>query len=122
MHRQVTNAGGSCEQEPPGTTSRLPVDSTTFLTRSDLASHLRLSIRTVDRFIARHRLRSGSGRPVLVRLEDYAWCLIAQRRQSTRSMAPVPLVLGNTPAPLPIQPGEELLLVARSDGFGPVTG
>ena len=96
------------------------MDSTVFLSRSDLVSHLKLSARSVDRFISRHRLKSGSGRPVLVRLESYAWCLVTLRRQSTRSMAPVPAVQGDAPPPLPIQPGEELLLVAHSDGFDPM--
>ena len=93
------------------------MDTTVWLTRSDLGAHLGLSLRSVDRFIARHRLRSGSGRQVLVRLETYASCLIGLRRHSTRSTAPVPAARLDTPAPLPIQPGEELLLVARSEGF-----
>ena len=93
------------------------MDSTVWLTRSDLGAHLGLSLRSVDRFIARHRLRSGSGRQVLVRLETYAWCLIGLRRHSTRSTAPVPAMRLDTPSPLPIQPGEELVLIAQSDGF-----
>ena len=93
------------------------MDSTAFLTRADLASHLGLSLRSVDRFVSRHRLKSGSGRQVLVRLETYAWCLVGLRRQSTRSTAPVPAVRLDTPSPLPIQPGEELVLIAQSNGF-----
>ena len=120
VHCQIVNPGGSREQDTPHAPSRASTDTSSFLTRSDLASHLRLSSRSVDRFIARHGLNSGSGRRVLVRLERYAWCLVKLRRQSTRSTARAPLVQGNTPAPLPIQPGEELLLVTRSDGFGPV--
>ena len=93
------------------------MDSTDLLSRAHLASHLGLSLRSVDRFIARHRLKSGSGRPVLVRLESYAWRLVSLRRQSTRSAAPVPAVRLDRPAPQPIQPGEELVLLAHSDGF-----
>ena len=94
------------------------MDSTTCLSRADLASHLGLSVvRSVDRFIAKHGLKSGSGRPVLVRLESYARCLVALRRPSTRSTAPVPAVRLDTPAP--IQPGEELVLIAQTDGFDP---
>ena len=93
------------------------MDSTVWLTRSDLGAHLGLSLRSVDRFIARHRLRSGSGRQVLVRQETYAWCLVGLRRHSTRSTAPVPAVRLDTPSPLPTQPGEELVLIAQSDGF-----
>ena len=55
-----------------------------------------------------------------MRLESYARCLVALRRQSTRSMAPVLAVRRDAPAPRPIQPGEELLLVAPSDGSGPL--
>ena len=54
---------------------------------------------------------------MLVRLPSYAWCLVTLRRQSTRSTAPVPAVWLDTPAPQPIQPGEELVLFAHSDGF-----
>ena len=93
------------------------MDSTAFLTRADLASHLGISERSVDRFIATHRLKSGSGRPVLVRLQSYAWRLVSLRRQSTRSAAPVPAVRIDTPALRPIQPGEELVLLAHSEGF-----
>ena len=118
MHYQVANSGRSREQLRPHAPSRTPTGSGAVLGRSDLASHLKLSARSVDRFIARHRLRNGVGRRVLVCLETYAWCLVKLRRQSTRSMSPVPPVPGNTPAPVPIQPGEELLLVAKSDGFG----
>ena len=120
MHYQVANAGGSREQLPPLVPSRMPTGSNAVLGRSDPASHLKLSARSVDRFIARHRLKSTVGRRVLVHLDSYAWCLVQLRRQSTRSTAPVPLVQGNTAAPLPIQPDEELLLVAKSDGFGPL--
>ena len=115
MHYQVANSGGSREQLHPLAPFRAPTGSMAVIGRSDLASHLKLSARSVDRFIARHRLKNGEGRRVLV---SYAWCLVKLRRQSTRSMVPVPPVQGNTPAPLPIQPGEELLLVATSDGFG----
>ena len=93
------------------------MDSTVWLTRVDLASHLGLSLRSVDRIIARNRLKRGSGRPVLVRLESYARCLVALRRQSTRSMAAVPAVRLDTPSPLPIEPGEELILIAQTDRF-----
>ena len=71
---------------------RSSVDPAGFLTRADLASHLALSLRTVDRFVARYGLRSGSGRAVLVRAERYAWCLASLRRESTRSMTPAPPV------------------------------
>ena len=93
------------------------MDSTAFLGRAPTSLRISSSARSVDRFIARHRLKSGSGRPVLVRLESYASCLVTLRRQSTRSMAPVPAVRLDTLPPLPIQPGEEMLLVARSEGF-----
>ena len=104
-------------QDPPRTRAQAPLDATAVLTRAELAAHLKLSARSVDRFIARHRLRSGSDRPVLVHLESYAWCLVRLRRQSTRSTAPVPAVRSDTPRPLPIQAGEELVVVAQSDGF-----
>ena len=117
MHPQVLNTGGSCKRESPCAPSRASTGSTALLSRSDLASHLKLSARSVDRFVAKHGLKSGSGRPVLVRPESYAGCLVTLRRQSTRSPAPVPAVQCDAPAPLPIQPGEELLLVAHSDGF-----
>ena len=71
-------------------------------------------------FLPAKRLKSGSGRPVLVRLESYAWCLVTLRRQSARSTAPVLAVRLDAPPPLPIQPGEELLLVAHSEGSGPL--
>ena len=116
-HRELAGIGGRCREAPLPTPANAPVDPASHLSRAELASHLKLSPRSVDRFISRHRLKSGSGRPVLVRLERYAWCLVGLRRQSTRSMAPAPAVRGDrTPQP-PIQPGEELLLVARSDGF-----
>ena len=92
------------------------MDATVWLTRSDLAAHLGLSLRSVDRFIARHRLKSGSGRQVLVRPQSYAWCLVTLRCQSTRSTAPVPAVRTDTPSPLPIHPGEELVLIAQGEG------
>ena len=114
---ELVSTGGSGRQASPGTPAEAPTDSTAFLSRADLASHLGLSARSVDRFIAKHRLKSGAGRSVLVHLESYAWCLVALRRQSTRSMAPVPAVRLDTPAPQPIQPGEELVLLAHSDGF-----
>ena len=120
VHRRLVSTSGPCGHTPPRSTAGAPTDSTAFLSRSDLASHLQLSAQSVDRFIARHRLRSGSGRPALVRLESYARCLVALRRQSTRSMAPVLAVRRDAPAPRPIQPGEELLLVAPSDGSGPL--
>ena len=91
------------------------VNSTEFLTRGDLASHLALSMRSVDRFIERHRLKSGGGRAVLVRPERYAWCLIELRRQSTHLAARASR--SESDLPPPIQPGEELVLVAQSDGF-----
>ena len=115
---QLVSNGGPGWQAFRGTLANAP-DSTAMLTRADLASHLGLSVRSVDRIIERHRLKSGSGRPVLVRLESYAWCLVTLRRQSTRSIAPVPVVRLDTPSPLPLQPGEDLLLVAHSDGSGP---
>ena len=77
-------------------------------------------MRSVDRFIARHRLKSGPDRTVLVREESYALCLVTLRRQSTRSTAPAPAVRRDARAPCPIQPGEELVVVARSDGSGPL--
>ena len=120
VHYQIVNPGGSREQDTSHAPSRASKDTSSVLTRADLASHLQLSARSVDRFIAANGLNSGTGRRVLVRLESYAWCLVKLRRQSTRSTAPVSSVQGSTPAPLPIQPGEELLLVARSDGFGPL--
>ena len=116
-HRELAGIGGRCREAPLPTPANAPVDPASHLSRAELASHLKLSPRSVDRFISRHRLKSGSGRPVLVRLERYAWCLVGLRRQSTRSMAPAPAVRGDRTPPPPIQPGEELLLVARSDGF-----
>ena len=117
LGRQSVSTVGPSRQGSPDTPAKVPMDSTVWLTRSDLGAHLGLSLRSVDRFIARHRLRSGSGRQVLVRLETYAWCLVGLRRQSTRSTAPVPAARLDTPSPLPIQPGEELVLIAQSDGF-----
>ena len=114
---QRVSTSGSGRQASPGTPAEVPTNSTAFLTRADLASHLGLSLRSVDRFIAKHRLKSGSGRSMLVRLPSYAWCLVTLRRQSTRSTAPVPAVWLDTPAPRPVQPGEELVLLAHSDGF-----
>ena len=114
---QLVSTGGSGRQASPGTPAEVPTDSRAFLMRADLASHLGLFLRSVDRFIAKHRLKSGSGRSVLVRLESYAWRLVSLRRRSTRSTAPVPTVRLDTPAPRPIQPGEELVLLAQSKGF-----
>ena len=114
---QLVSTGGSGRQASPGTPAEAPTGSTAFLTRADLASHLGLSARSVDRFIAKHRLKSGLGRSVLVRLESYAWCLVGLRRESTRSTAPVLAVRLDTPPAVPIHPGEELVLVAHSDGF-----
>ena len=114
---QRVSTSGSGRQASPGTPAEVPTNSMAFLTRADLASHLGLSLRSVDRFIAKHRLKSGSGRSMLVRLPSYAWCLVTLRRHSTRSTAPVPAVRLDTPSPLPIQPGEELVLIAQSDGF-----
>ena len=88
------------------------------LGRADIRSHLQLSLRSVDRFIERHGLRSAPGRRVLVRLESYAWCLVGLRHQSTRSMAPA--ARPGLPAPEPFQSGEELILVARTDDSGPL--
>lgn len=86
------------------------------LGRADIASHLKVSLRSVDRFIERHGLRSGPGRQVLVRRERYAWCLVTLRHQSTRSQAP--RVGPGMPPPAPFQPGEELVLLASTeDGF-----
>ena len=79
MHPQVLNTGGSCEQDSPCAPSRAPTGSTAFFTRSNLASHLKLSARSVDRFIERHRLKTASGRPVFVRLEHYARRLVTLR-------------------------------------------
>ena len=121
MHYQVANSGRSREHLPPLAPSRMPTGSKTVLGRSDLASHLKLSARFIDRFIARHRLKSAAGRRVLVHLDSYAWCLLKLRHHSTRSMAPMPPMPGNAPAALSIQPDEELLLVAKSDGLGPLT-
>ena len=89
-----------------------------LLGRADIGSHLQLSRRSVDRFIARHGLRSAPGRLVLVRQESYAWCLVGLRHQSTRSLASA--VCPSLPAPVPIQPGEELILVAQSANSGPL--
>ena len=115
--RQSVSTVGPSRQGSPDTPAKVPMDSTVWLTRSDIGAHLGLSLRSIDRFIARHRLRSGSGRQVLIRLETYAWCLAGLRRHSTRSTAPVPAVRPDTRSPLPIPPGEELVLVAQSDGF-----
>ena len=93
------------------------VDAEVCLSRADLASHLSLSVRSVDRFIERHRLRSGDGRAVLVSLERYAWCLVSLRRESTRASTPAPAVPRETASPQPLRAGEELVLVAKSDGF-----
>lgn len=89
-----------------------------LLGRKEIGTHLQLSPRSVDRFIERHRLRSAPGRLVLVRLESYAWCLVGLRHQSTRSMAPP--VRPGLPAPVPLRPGEELILAARSADSGPL--
>ena len=91
------------------------MDFTAFFTRADLASHLALSMRSVDRFIERHRLKSGAGRAVLVRPHRYAWCLVGLRRRSTHLAARAPR--SQSDSPHPIQPGEELVLVAHSDPF-----
>ena len=93
------------------------VDAEVFLSRADLASHLSLSVRSVDRFIECHRLKSGAGRAVLVSLERYAWCLVSLRRESTRALTPAPVATGETASPQPLRAGEELVLVAKSDGF-----
>ena len=95
------------------------MDSTSFLSRADLASHLKVSLRSVDRFVSRHDLRSGPGRPVLVPLSSYASCLVSLRRESTRSMTPAPAVQRDAPRARPVGPGEELVLVAQSAGFNP---
>ena len=108
------------EQAPARTSAGAPWRTRDLLTRADLASHMKLSTRSVDRMIARHGLRSGPGRPVLVRRESYAWCLVHLRRQTTRSMGRMPALRRDAPAPHPIRPGEELLLVAGSDDCGPL--
>ena len=94
------------------------MNSTTHLGRADIASHLKLSTRSVDRFIERHGLRSAPGRLVLVRRESYARCLVELRYRSTHSMAPP--VRPGMPSPVPLQPGEELILTARTAGSGPL--
>ena len=94
------------------------MDAMSHLGRTDIALHLQLSQRSVDRFIERYRLRSAPGRLVLVRLESYAWCLVGLRHQSTRSMAPA--VCPGLPAPMPLRAGEELILAARSGNSGPL--
>ena len=94
------------------------MNSTTHLGRADIASHLKLSTRSVDRFIERHGLRSAPGRLVLVRRESYARCLVELRHQSTHSMAAP--VRPSMPSPVPLLPGEELILAARTDGSGPL--
>lgn len=86
----------------------------THLGRAGIASHLQLSLRSVDRFLDRHGLRSAPGRHVLVRLESYAWCLVGLRHQSTHSMAPA--MRPGMPAPVPFQPGEELITLTAGDG------
>ena len=93
------------------------VDAEVCLSRADLASHLSLSVRSVDRFIERHRLKSGAGRAVLVSVDRYAWCLVSLRRGSTRASTPPPAVPGESASPPPIRAGEELVLVAKSDAF-----
>ena len=103
----------SSEQAAP----EAPMNSTALLTRADLASHLALSVRSVDRFIERHRLKSGAGRAVLVPLDSYAWCLVSLRRVSTRALTPAPAVTVERASPQPLRTGEELVLVAKSDGF-----
>ena len=102
-----------------GPTANALMDSTSFLSRADLASHLKVSLRTVDRFVLRHDLRSGPGRAVLVPLSGYAWCLVSLRRDSTRSMTPAPAVRRDAPRTRPVGPGEELVLVAQSAGLDP---
>lgn len=104
---------GSMNAKLPGACA----DAAGFLTRAELASHLKVSVRSVDRFVSRHHLRTGPARPVLVRVERYAWRLASLRRQSTRSTAPAPAVQRGAPRPCAIGPGEELVLVARSNGF-----
>ena len=94
------------------------MDSTSYVGRADIASHLKLSTRSVDRFIERHGLRSAPGRLVLVRRESYARCLVELRHQSTHSMAPP--VRPGMPSPVPPRPGEELILAARTAGSGPL--
>lgn len=120
MHHRPVSTGECGGKAPPRPRPGAPTGANRFLSRAELGSHLQLSIRSVDRFIARHRLKSGPGRAVLVREESYAWCLVTLRRQSTRSTAPAPDVRRDARAPCPIQPGEELLEVARSDGAGPL--
>ena len=85
------------------------------LGRADIASNLKLSLRSVDRFIERHGLRGAPGRRVFVRRDSYAWCLVKLRHHSTRSKAPG--VRSGMPAPMPLQPGEELILLTPSEGF-----
>ena len=109
----VARAALGCAQAAP----EAPMNCTAFLTRADLASHLALSVRSVDRFIERHRLKSGGGRAVLVPVDSYAWCLGSLRRESTRSLTLAPAVTGETASPQPLRTGEELVLVAKSDGF-----
>ena len=96
------------------------MNPTTHLGRADISSHLKLSTRSVDRFIERHGLRSAPGRLVLVRRESYARCLVELRHQSTHSMA-APVRPG-MPSPVPLRPGEELILAARTDSSGPLLG
>ena len=120
VRHQPMSTGGPCGNAPPRGSSTAPWDSPAFLSRSDLASHLKLSLRSVDRFIARYWLHSGPKRTVLVRRESYAWCLVSLRRQSTRSLAVEPAVRSGARPPRPVQPGEELLLVASSEESEPL--
>ena len=113
VNRAHVSTTSACEQVPARTSAGAPGHTEGLLTRTDLASHLQLSTRSVDRFIERHGLRTSPGRPVLVRLESYARCLVGLRHQSTSSMAPA--VRPGLPAPVPLQPGEELILIAKTD-------
>ena len=112
------SVGGAFQQGAPRIFGEAAMDPTSHLGRADIASHLKLSTRSVDRFIEHHGLRSALGRLVLVRRESYARCLVGLRYQSTHSMAPP--VRPGMPAPVPLQPGEELILASRTDGSGPL--
>ena len=112
------SASEAFQQGPPRIYGEAAMDPTSHLGRADIASHLKLSTRSVDRFIERHGLRSAPGRLVLVRRESYARCLVELRHQSTHSMAPP--VCPGLPSPVPPRPGEELILVARTDSSGPL--
>ena len=81
----------TCSPQPNGPTcAEEAAGAPEYLLRRDVQRHLGISEKGGDRFIRAHRLRCGSGRQVLVRLDAYAACLFGLRRGSTRDDAPVP--------------------------------